>query len=86
MIFGLTRPRGHTFGCEYGLGRTPEQVHRTFMATAARLDKTPAADGTNGAQFRAFSFPALFNPAAATEDPRRATPCASARVRTSWRR
>ena len=25
----------------YGLGRTPEPVHRTCMATAARLDRTP---------------------------------------------
>ena len=44
----------------YGLGRTPEQVRRTYLATAERLDRTPAADGTDGAMFRAFVFVGLF--------------------------
>ncbi|MFY1674569.1 alpha/beta hydrolase [Plantactinospora sp. WMMB334] len=44
----------------YGLGRTPEQVRRTYFAIAERLDRTPAPDGTDGAVFRFGTFFGLY--------------------------
>ncbi|WP_433529700.1 alpha/beta hydrolase [Micromonospora sp. CA-263727] len=44
----------------YGLGRTPEQVRKTYFAIAERLDRTPAADGTDGAAFRFGTFFGLY--------------------------
>jgi pimeloyl-ACP methyl ester carboxylesterase len=45
----------------YGLGRTPQQVRKTYFATAERLDRTPAADGTDGAIFRLLIFAGLYS-------------------------
>jgi pimeloyl-ACP methyl ester carboxylesterase len=45
----------------YGLGRTPQQVRETYFTTAERLDKTPAADGTDGAMFRIGVFGGLYS-------------------------
>ena len=36
----------------YGLGRTPTRVRQNYFSTAGRPDRTPAADGTDGAVFR----------------------------------
>lgn len=47
----------------YGLGRTPQQVRRTYLATAGRLDETPAPDGVTGPLFRQATFASLYNPA-----------------------
>ncbi|GAB7039399.1 MULTISPECIES: alpha/beta hydrolase [Catenuloplanes] len=48
----------------YGMGRTPEQVRRTYLALVERLDRTPAPDGTTGAMLRAVVFAGLFSEAA----------------------
>ncbi|MFC6018043.1 alpha/beta hydrolase [Plantactinospora solaniradicis] len=45
----------------YGLGRTPEQVRTTYLTIAERLDRTPAADGLNGAVFRFVTFASLYS-------------------------
>jgi pimeloyl-ACP methyl ester carboxylesterase len=45
----------------YGLGRTPQQVRTTYLTMAERFDRTPAADGSTGAQLRAAIFAALFH-------------------------
>ncbi|MBM2619432.1 alpha/beta fold hydrolase [Actinoplanes sp. LDG1-06] len=45
----------------YGLGRTAQEVRRTYLETGARLDQTPAADGTTGAIFRAYVFVGLYS-------------------------
>ncbi|MET8121118.1 alpha/beta hydrolase [Micromonospora sp. NPDC005291] len=45
----------------YGLGRTPQQVRRTYLTVTDRLDKTPAADGSTGALLRAVTFAYLYN-------------------------
>ena len=45
----------------YGLGRTPEQVRRTYFKIAEKLDKTPAADGTDGTVFRFVTFTSLYS-------------------------
>lgn len=44
----------------YGLGRTPEQVRKTYFRIAERLDRTPAADGTDGVVFRLYTFVGLY--------------------------
>jgi pimeloyl-ACP methyl ester carboxylesterase len=46
----------------YGLGRTPQQVRKTYFSIAERLDRKPAADGVTGALFRAITFGSLYNP------------------------
>jgi pimeloyl-ACP methyl ester carboxylesterase len=48
----------------YGLGRTPEQVRRTYFTIAERLDRTPAADGTDGAAFRYGTLLGLYGESA----------------------
>ncbi|MFI7610984.1 alpha/beta hydrolase [Nonomuraea terrae] len=45
----------------YGLGHTPQQVRRTYLTIAERLDRTPAADGLNGAMFRTYTFASLYS-------------------------
>ncbi|MFF0307474.1 alpha/beta hydrolase [Streptosporangium sp. NPDC004379] len=45
----------------YGLGRTPQQVRRTYFAIAERLDRTPSPDGITGPAFRQFTFASLYN-------------------------
>ncbi|MBL7260090.1 alpha/beta hydrolase [Paractinoplanes lichenicola] len=45
----------------YGLGRTPQQVRRTYLRIAERLDKTPAPDGADGAVFRYLTFFGLYS-------------------------
>ncbi|WP_229403290.1 alpha/beta hydrolase [Micromonospora okii] len=45
----------------YGLGRTPQQVRRTYLTIAEQLDKKPAPDGTTGAQLRLATFAYLYN-------------------------
>ncbi|MGC5311484.1 alpha/beta hydrolase [Micromonospora zamorensis] len=45
----------------YGLGRTPQQVRRTYLTIAERLDKTPSSDGITGAIFRQITFGSLYN-------------------------
>ncbi|KXK63996.1 hydrolase [Micromonospora rosaria] len=45
----------------YGLGRTPQQVRRTYLTIAERLDGTPAPDGLTGAMFRAVTFASLYH-------------------------
>ncbi|MET7371088.1 alpha/beta hydrolase [Micromonospora arida] len=45
----------------YGLGRTPQQVRRTYLTLAERLDKTPSPDGLTGALFRQITFGFLYN-------------------------
>ncbi|MEU5931421.1 alpha/beta hydrolase [Micromonospora sp. NPDC047187] len=44
----------------YGLGRTPQQVRRTYFAIAERLDDEPAADGLTGSIFRHLTFAWLY--------------------------
>ncbi|MEU4312114.1 alpha/beta hydrolase [Nocardia sp. NPDC024068] len=46
----------------YGLGRTPQEVRRTYLDLARRLDHTPA-DGMNGGRFRLNTFVSLYNEA-----------------------
>lgn len=43
----------------YGLGRTPAQVRRTYLALAERLEKTPVA-GFDGNLLRQYTFANLF--------------------------
>ncbi|OEU90443.1 hydrolase [Streptomyces abyssalis] len=43
----------------YGLGRTPAQVRRNYLAFAKRLDKSPVA-GFDGSLFRTYTFANLF--------------------------
>ncbi|WP_410658833.1 alpha/beta hydrolase [Amycolatopsis sp. lyj-112] len=43
----------------YGLGRTPEEVRRTYFEIAGRLDKNPV-DGADGGMFRLITFGGLF--------------------------
>ncbi|MGJ6967671.1 alpha/beta hydrolase [Streptosporangium sp. G11] len=45
----------------YGLGRTPQQVRRTFLRITERLDKTPAPDGADGAVVRYLTFAGLYS-------------------------
>lgn len=45
----------------YGLGRTPQEVRRTYLAVAERLDEAPAPDGLTGAVFRQATFASLYN-------------------------
>jgi len=45
----------------YGLGRTPQQVRRTYLTLAERFDRTPAPDGLTGAFFRGITFAYLYN-------------------------
>lgn len=45
----------------YGFGRTPQQVRRTFVQIAERLDRNPAADGADGAVFRYLTFAGLYS-------------------------
>ncbi|GLY18028.1 alpha/beta hydrolase [Kineosporia sp. NBRC 101677] len=45
----------------YGLGRTPSEVRKNFVATAEKLDKTPAP-GITGALFRQAVFAATYSP------------------------
>ncbi|WP_217705986.1 alpha/beta hydrolase [Verrucosispora sp. NA02020] len=44
----------------YGLGRTPQQVRRTYFAIAERLDRTPSPDGLTGPIFRYLTFAHLY--------------------------
>ncbi|MEU1982009.1 alpha/beta hydrolase [Nocardia sp. NPDC019395] len=44
----------------YGLGRTPEEVRRTYFTLAERLDKTPV-DGMDGGLFRFSNFVTLYS-------------------------
>jgi pimeloyl-ACP methyl ester carboxylesterase len=44
----------------YGLGRTPEQVRRTYFDLVERLDRTPAPDGADGAVLRYLTFYGLY--------------------------
>ncbi|WP_431940500.1 alpha/beta hydrolase [Nocardia grenadensis] len=46
----------------YGLGRTPEEVRRTYFALAERLDANPV-DGMDGSLFRFGTFFTLYRPA-----------------------
>ncbi|GAA1615683.1 alpha/beta hydrolase [Actinoplanes couchii] len=46
----------------YGLGQTPAAVRRTFVTLAERLDRTPTADGFNGAHLRYLTFAGLYHP------------------------
>ncbi|WP_328430248.1 alpha/beta hydrolase [Streptomyces sp. NBC_00443] len=43
----------------YGLGRTPEQVRKTYFTLAERLDKAPVA-GFDGSLLRQYTFSQLF--------------------------
>ncbi|WP_250032730.1 alpha/beta hydrolase [Paractinoplanes maris] len=45
----------------YGLGRTPQEVRRTFLRITERLDKTPAPDGADGAVVRYLTFAGLYS-------------------------
>ncbi|MCZ7438788.1 alpha/beta hydrolase [Micromonospora sp. WMMC241] len=45
----------------YGLGRTPQQVRRTYLTLAERLDENPAPDGMTGPLFRQVTFGSLYN-------------------------
>ncbi|GAB7046224.1 alpha/beta hydrolase [Catenuloplanes indicus] len=45
----------------YGMGRTPAQVRRNYLALVERLDRTPAPDGTTGAMLRGAVFAGLFS-------------------------
>ncbi|SCG72291.1 alpha/beta hydrolase [Micromonospora humi] len=45
----------------YGLGRTPQQVRRTYLTLAERLDEKPAPDGMTGPLFRQVTFGSLYN-------------------------
>ncbi|MEV0699570.1 alpha/beta hydrolase [Saccharopolyspora sp. NPDC050389] len=44
----------------YGLGRTPEEVRKTYFTIAERLDETPV-DGMDGSLFRLSTFVSLYN-------------------------
>ncbi|MGF0315745.1 alpha/beta hydrolase [Nocardia fluminea] len=46
----------------YGLGRTPEEVRRTYVTLAERLDANPV-DGMDGNLFRFGAFFTLYRPA-----------------------
>ncbi|MEV6279140.1 alpha/beta hydrolase [Nocardia sp. NPDC051832] len=46
----------------YGLGRTPEEVRRTYFTLAERLDANPV-DGMDGGLFRFGTFFTLYRPA-----------------------
>lgn len=46
----------------YGLGRTPDEVRRTYLALAERLDANPV-DGLDGSLFRFGAFFTLYRPA-----------------------
>lgn len=46
----------------YGLGRTPEEVRRTYFTLAAQLDETPV-DGIDGRLFRLVTFAGLYGKA-----------------------
>ncbi|MGW4843210.1 alpha/beta hydrolase [Nocardia brasiliensis] len=46
----------------YGLGRTPEEVRRTYLSLAERLDANPV-DGMDGTLFRFGTFFTLYRPA-----------------------
>lgn len=48
--------RGHE---TYGLGRTPEEVRKTYFTVAEQLDEKPV-DGIDGRLFRLATFAALF--------------------------
>ncbi|MEU6957677.1 alpha/beta hydrolase [Streptomyces sp. NPDC045714] len=41
---------------KYGLGRTPEEVEKTYFGIAAKLDKKPSPEGFTGAVFRQVTF------------------------------
>ena len=45
----------------YGLGRTAQQVRKTYISIAEQLDRAPAPDGLTGALFRTVTFGALYN-------------------------
>lgn len=45
---------------DYGLGKTPEQVRKTYFSLAERLDESPM-DGMNGGVFRLATFASLYN-------------------------